>query len=80
MYICANVDSTKAEAPPIIAVTHIQNTAPAPPAHMAVATPMILPVPTRDAVETISAPKEDMPFSVAGFSRITLKDSLNNLT
>ena len=59
-----------------VTVTHIQNTAPAPPAQIAVATPMIFPVATRDAVETISAPKEEIPFSVEGFSRITLKDSL----
>ena len=46
------MDSTNADAPPMIAVTHIQNTAPAPPAQIAVATPMMLPVPTRDAVES----------------------------
>ena len=32
---------------PINAVTHIQNTAPSPPSAMAVATPLILPTPTR---------------------------------
>ena len=74
------MDSTKAEAPPIIAVIHIQNTAPAPPAQIAVATPMMLPVPTRDAVETIKAPKDEIPPSVVGFSVITLKHSVNKRT
>ena len=32
---------------PIKAVSHIQNTAPGPPLPMAIATPAILPVPTR---------------------------------
>ena len=32
------------------AISHIQKTAPGPPAVMAIATPAILPVPTREAV------------------------------
>ena len=40
---------------PIRAVTHIQNTAPAPPMETAATTPTMLPMPTRVAVETISA-------------------------
>ena len=36
------------------AVTHIQNTAPAPPADTAATTPTRLPMPTRVAVETMS--------------------------
>ena len=69
-----------AVAPPNSAVSHIQNIEPAPPSMIAVATPMMLPVPTRDAVETISAPNEEMPFSDLGFSETTLIDSLNMLS
>ena len=36
-------------------ISHIQKHAPGPPMQIAVETPTILPVPTRDAVETISA-------------------------
>ena len=40
---------------------------------------MMLPVPTRDAVETMSAPNEDtLPFSL-GFSLTTFIDSPNRL-
>ena len=39
---------------PSSAVTHIQNTAPAPPAEIAATTPTRLPMPTRVAVETMS--------------------------
>ena len=64
-------------APPSSATTHIQNTAPKPPRQMAVDTPTMLPVPTRDAVDTISAPNEEMlPFSF-GFSATTWIDSPN---
>ena len=45
----------KADAEVMEAMTHIQNTAPGPPVAMAVATPAMLPVPTREAVETMSA-------------------------
>ena len=44
----------KAVDEPMMAVTHIQNTAPAPPAEMAATTPTRLPMPTRVAVDTIS--------------------------
>ena len=44
-----------ADAPPISAMTHIQKSAPGPPIASAVAIPAILPVPTRDPVETIIA-------------------------
>ena len=47
--ICARVDSTNADAAPTMAMSHIQNTAPGPPVAMAVATPAMLPVPTREA-------------------------------
>ena len=51
---CASVASIKAVDEPIIAVTHIQKTAPAPPAEIAATTPTRFPIPTRVAVETIS--------------------------
>src|SRR3546814_1487135 len=43
------------------AIAHIQNTAPGPPNEIAVATPAMLPVPTRPASETASAWHEDTP-------------------
>ncbi len=54
--------STKLEAPPIKAISHIQNTAPGPPAATAIATPAILPVPTLEAVLIQKAWKDDTPF------------------
>ena len=42
------------------AISHIQNTAPAPPAEMAATTPMRFPMPTRVAVETIRACTPEM--------------------
>ena len=60
-----------------MAVIHIQKMAPAPPRQMAVDTPMMLPVPTRDAVETISAPKEEVAPRFTGFSFTTRIDSAN---
>ena len=56
---------------PISAIIHIHIAAPKPPRQMAVATPTMLPVPTREAVDTISALNEDIPPS-CGFSEITL--------
>jgi len=44
-----------AKIPPMIAITHIQNTGPNPPIQIADEPPTIFPIPTRDAVETISA-------------------------
>ena len=44
---------------------------------MAVATPTMLPVPTREAVDTISAWKEDTLSSSLGFSVTTRTDSPN---
>ena len=52
-------------------MNHIQKIAPAPPRQMAVDTPTMFPVPTRDAVETINAPNDEMPCSCSGFSRVT---------
>ena len=51
---CASVPSTNAVEEPISAVTHIQNTAPAPPAEIAATTPTRFPMPTLVAVETLS--------------------------
>ena len=51
--------------------------APGPPRQIAVDTPMMLPVPTRDAVEIMSAPNEEMLPSLSGFSMMTLHASLN---
>ena len=39
---------------------------------------MMLPVPTREAVEIMSAPKEEIEPSVAGFSDTTRMDSRNS--
>ena len=60
----------KAEAAPTSAMTHIQKTAPGPPVATAVATPAMLPVPTRLAVDTISAWNDEMacPPSTCFFS------------
>ena len=52
----------KAVAPPMMARSHIQKTAPGPPTVMAMATPATLPVPTRDAAEMVKARKAEMPF------------------
>ena len=46
-------------AAPMIAKTHIQNTAPGPPVTMAVATPAILPTPMRAPMLRQNASKED---------------------
>ena len=50
LYIWASVDSMKAEAEPMRAMSHIQNIAPGPHKARAVATPATFPVPTREAV------------------------------
>ena len=61
----------KAEAPPRVAMTHIQKTEPAPPSVTAVATPAMLPTPTREAVETIRARNEETSPSSWGGSVTT---------
>ena len=61
-----------------MAVIHIQKIAPGPPRHRAVDTPMMLPVPTREAVETISAPKDEVASRLVGFSLTTRTDSPNS--
>jgi len=53
------VDSTKEVEAPSRAVTHIQKTAPAPPAETAATTPTRLPMPTRVAVETTRVWKDE---------------------
>src|SRR5690606_16838798 len=45
------------------AITHIQNTAPGPPKAIAVATPAMLPMPTRPDSEIANAWNEDTPAS-----------------
>jgi hypothetical protein len=59
--ICASVASTKAVAMPSTATHHIQKIAPGPPSVSAIATPAMLPVPTREARPTAKAWKEEMP-------------------
>ena len=49
-----------ADAAPMTAMSHIQNTAPGPPVAMAVAIPAMLPVPTREAVDTMRAWNDEM--------------------
>ena len=44
-------------------MSHIQKMAPGPPVATAVAMPAMLPVPTRDAVDTIIAWNDEMDFS-----------------
>ena len=61
-------------------MAHIQKTAPGPPRQIAVEIPMIFPVPTRDAVETMSAWKDDTSPPSAGFSITTRKHSGKSLT
>ena len=57
----------KAVDEPMIAVIHIQNTAPAPPTETAATTPTMLPMPTRVAVDTTSACQPlSAPFSRRG--------------
>ena len=51
----ASTASTKALAIPRNATSHIQKTAPAPPSLMAMATPAMFPVPTREAMPMAKA-------------------------
>ena len=60
-------------------MTHIQKTAPGPPRQIAVDTPMMLPVPTREAVDTSIACREDTEFSSSDGSNRSLTDSGNSL-
>jgi len=55
------VHSTNEVDAPRNATVHIQNRAPGPPNAMAVATPAMLPVPTRPASDIVSAWKLEMP-------------------
>ena len=61
----------------MIAITHIQNTEPNPPIQIADDTPTIFPVPTLDAVETISAWNDEIASLSSGFS-ITDSQALSN--
>ena len=67
----------KAVEEPIRAVTHIQNTAPAPPAEIAATTPTRFPMPTRVAVETISAWTPEMVCWEVGFRFSTVMRSIS---
>lgn len=62
----------KEVAAPSSATIHIQNTAPGPPKAMAVATPPMLPMPTRLASDIISDWKDEVPFSDVSPSRSCL--------
>jgi len=53
--ICASVDSISAVAMPIRATTHTQKIAPGPPSVIAIATPVMFPVPTREASAIVKA-------------------------
>ena len=44
----------KLDAPPMKAMSHIQNTAPGPPSAIAVPTPAMFPTPTREAAEIVN--------------------------
>lgn len=57
-------------------MTHIQKMAPGPPRQIADETPTMFPVPTREAVETIKAPNDEMPCLCKGFSRVTRNVSI----
>ena len=64
-----------AEDAPIMHISHIQKQAPGPPRQIAVDTPMMFPVPTREAVETSIACKEDTEFLSSECSKRSLIDS-----
>lgn len=68
-----------AEDAPIMHISHIQKQAPGPPRQIAVDTHMMFPVPTREAVETSIACKEDTEFLSSECSKRSLIDSKNNL-
>lgn len=68
-----------AEDAPMIHITHIQKTDPGPPRQIAVDTPIIFHVPTREAVDTSIACREDTAPSSSGGSRRIPIDSPNSL-
>lgn len=68
-----------AEEAPMIHIIHIQKTDPGPPKQIAVDTPMMLPVPTREAVDTSIACSEDTEFSPSDGSNRSFTDSGNSL-
>ena len=69
--------STKAVDAPISAVTHIQNTAPGPPAEIAATTPTMLPIPTLVAVDTMSACTPEIAPPFPSVSRLTIRRSIS---
>ena len=61
------------DAPPTKAIVHIQKTAPGPPMAIAVATPAMLPTPTRLAAEIVKLLKDDElrgAYGAAGRDRV----------
>ena len=68
----------KLDAPPMKAMTHIQNTAPGPPTAIAVPTPAMLPTPTRDAAEIVKAWNADTdcgsPVAVRGVLSVSVRN------
>ena len=83
MYTCASVLSIKAVAIPNTAIIHIQNTAPGPPTPIANATPVIFPVPTREAALIVNAWNGETPESPSLFPLLNEtfqeKSNLNKL-
>src|SRR5699024_342160 len=64
----------------MIAITHIQKTAPGPPIPIASATPVTFPVPTRDAALIVKAWNGETPSLLSFFSTIRRNISLNKRT
>jgi hypothetical protein len=70
----------KADAPPMKAMSHIQNTAPGPPMAMAVPTPAMLPTPTREAAEIVKAWNDDTDCGLPSVVRGVLSVSVRNIS
>lgn len=60
-HTCAREHSATATAEPTMAVAHIQNIAPGPPKWIAVATPAMLPTPTRPPRAIANAWNDETP-------------------
>ena len=63
----------KAVAMPMSATTHIHSSAPGPPMRTAMATPAMLPMPTRAARPTAKAWKEEIPPSAPPRERVSAR-------
>ncbi len=77
---CASDDSMKLDAPPMNAISHIQNTAPGPPIAIAVPTPAMLPTPTREAAEMVNAWNADTDCGLPVASRGVLSVRVRNIS